>query len=81
MCETGYCFLKKVQIEKGTFMGTECEGLQKKSSESQENRVLQTKEMAVLELHPYRAHPWTYLQTKKWCQDDISLWGGRSSWN
>lgn len=57
MYETGYCFLKKVQIEKGTFMGTECEGLQKKSSESKENRVLQTKETAVLELHPYRAHP------------------------
>ena len=38
-------------------MGTECEGLQKKSSESKENYVLQTKETATLELHPYRACP------------------------
>ena len=74
-------FFQKVQTEKGTFMGTECEGLQKKSSESKENYVLQTKETAMLESYPYRACPWTHPQTKKWCQDSISFWGGWSSWN
>ena len=37
-------------------MGTECEGLQEKSSESKDNYVLQTKETATLELYPYRAN-------------------------
>ena len=57
--------VKKVQTEKGAFMETEYEGLEKRSSESKEYCVLQTKKMALLELHPYRAHLWTHPQTKK----------------